>query len=170
MEKKNLPKIEVETRPNGYSLKFDGMKQSGGHIYFTPEKLLRGFMLHIGLGMTGDLDTETMDDFIVAACNWKENEKCVKEIDRLATELKKAMRSRAYFAKLLCTERYRYNALIDDILKAQKDLKDYPDKDIKGKFERLLKGRKRNVELTLDGLGVMYDDTIDDENEVENDD
>ena len=170
MEKKELPKIEVETRPNGYSLKFHGMKQSGGYLYFTTEKLLRGFMLHIGLGMTGDLDTETMDDFIVAACNWKENEKCVKEIDRLATELKKAMRSRAYFAKLLCTERYRYNALIDDILKAQKDLKDYPDKDIKGKFERLLKGRKRNVELTLDGLGVRYDDTIDDENEVENDD
>ena len=168
MEKKELPKIKVETIPNGYILKFDGMKQSGGYMYFTTDKLLRGFMLHIGLGMTGYLDTETMDDFIVAACKWNENEKCVKEIDRLETELKKAMRSRAYFAKLLCTERNRYNDLIDDILKAQKDLKDYPDKDIKGRLDKLMKGRKRNVELTLDGLGVRYDDTIGEDDEVDN--
>ena len=168
MEKKELPKIEVETRPNGYSLKFDGMKQSGGHMYFTPEKLLEGFMLHIGLEMTEQLDIDTMQDFIVAACNWKDNKKCVQEIERLTAELKKALRSRAYYAKLLCTERYRYNSLVDDILKAQKDLKDYPDKDIKGKLERLLKGRKRNVELTLDGLGVRYDDTIGEDDEVDN--
>ena len=57
--------IRVETLPNGYCLKFDGMKNPTGYMYFTPEALLEGFMLHIGLGITEQLNTETMQDFLV---------------------------------------------------------------------------------------------------------
>lgn len=86
---KKLPNIEVLTQPNGYSLKFDGMRQRG-YFYFSPDTLLQGFMLHIGLGITDQLNTETMNDFIVTAMNWKDNEKCIKEIERLTASLKTA--------------------------------------------------------------------------------
>ena len=89
MEKvKNHPRIEVKTLPNGYSLEFDGMKQHGGFMYFNREKLLEGFMVHIGLEMTDQLNTEIIQDFIEAACTWKDNKKCVKEINRLTEELR----------------------------------------------------------------------------------
>ena len=61
-EKTTLPMIKVTPLPNGYSLEFDGMKQKTGYMYFSPDKLLEGFMLHIGIGITDDLDTETMQD------------------------------------------------------------------------------------------------------------
>ena len=39
MSKKKKPMIQVETRPNGYSLRFDGMKQSGGYGFLVKLKL-----------------------------------------------------------------------------------------------------------------------------------
>ena len=80
--------IDVDTLPNGYSLKFDGMKQQGGYMYFTPEQLLEGFMAHIGLEMTDQLNMETIRDFLVTAIKWKDNKACVKEIERLKNALR----------------------------------------------------------------------------------
>lgn len=85
----NLPKIEVRTLNNGYQLRFDGMKGIG-YMYYSPEKLLEGFMLHIGLKMTEQLNVENMQDFIETAINWRDNEKCVKEIASLTSQLKAA--------------------------------------------------------------------------------
>ena len=64
---KHLPNISVRTLANGYSLEFEGMAQQGGYMYFTPDKLLEGFMLHIGMNMTEQLNPSTMQDFITAA-------------------------------------------------------------------------------------------------------
>ena len=69
MSKKKLMNIEVRMLPNGYSLKFDGMRQSEGYMYFSKEKLLEGFMLHIGLEITEELSVENMQDFLVATMN-----------------------------------------------------------------------------------------------------
>lgn len=92
-----MENIEVTTKANGYSLTFDGMKMPQGFFYFSKDELLKGFMLHIGLEILDQLNTETMDEFIVAAINWKDNKKCVEEIERLKTSNERkeaAIRSR----------------------------------------------------------------------------
>ena len=104
--------IKVTTLPNGYSLDIEGQI---GWLYFTPEKLLEGFMLHVGLEMTEQLDTSTMQDFIVTAINWKDNKLCVKEIKRLTTDLKQAQIRFNAMAEKYVAERRRYRLLFDCI-------------------------------------------------------
>ena len=100
MEKvKKHPRIEVKTLPNGYSLEFDGMKKQNGFLYFNQEQLLEGFMIHIGLEMTDELNTDLIKDFLIAACNWNENKKCMKEIERLSTELRAEKRKNQKLSK-----------------------------------------------------------------------
>lgn len=110
--KKGLPVITVETvphgqEPNGYVLKFTGAKQPDGYLYFSPDKLLEGFMLHIGLCMTEQLNTETMQDFITAACNWKDTESCHKKIRELQYRLRLTIQSRNSMARRLMEDRKR---------------------------------------------------------------
>ena len=155
--------IDVETLPNGYSLKFDGMKQQGGYMYFTPEQLLEGFMAHIGLEMTDQLNMETIKDFLVTAINWRDNKACVKEIERLKNALRLMTGRRAALARTMIQERNRYIALMDDVGSAIAELKDYPDKDIKARLEKILKGKKKQMPLSLKGLGVNDDDFIEEE-------
>ena len=162
--------IKVETLPNGYSLKFDGMTQKYGYMYFTPEKLLEGFMLHIGLEMTDMLDTDTMQDFIVTAMNWRDNKKCVKEIEKLTLELRKMTGRRASLARQLILERNRYIAIMEDVSSAIVEFKDYQDKNIKKRLEKILSGKKKQMPLTLQGLGVKDDDFIEEDTEEEVDD
>ena len=167
---KRVKLIDVETLPNGYSLKFDGMKQQGGYMYFTPEQLLEGFMAHIGLEMTDQLNMETIQDFLVTAMNWKDNKDCVKEIERLKNALRLMTGRRASLARQMIQERNRYNGIIDDVGSMIAELKDYPDKDIKKRLEKVLKGKKRMPQLSLQGLGVNDDDFIEEETDEEDDD
>ena len=160
---KRVKLIDVETLPNGYSLKFDGMKQQGGYMYFTPEQLLEGFMAHIGLEMTDQLNMETIQDFLVTAMNWKDNKECVKEIERLKNALRLMTGRRASLARQMIQERNRYNGIIDDVGSMIAELKDYPDKDIKKRLEKVLNGKKRMPQLSLQGLGVNDDDFIEEE-------
>lgn len=164
MKKKELKNITVQTLPNGYSLTFDGMKQSQGYLYFTEEKLLEGFMLHIGLEMTDQLSTETMQDFIVAAMNWSDNEKCVKEIEKLNMSLRLMTQKRNGMAKRLTDERDQFIKLRNAIEEFGKAfLKDHPDQRLKSELDKLLKDFKQRPKLTLDSLGVKSEDIIQDE-------
>ncbi|MBR2881235.1 MAG: hypothetical protein IKB96_02590, partial [Prevotella sp.] len=110
--KKHLKKITVLTLQNGYSLTYEGMKPTNGHMYFTPEQLLEGFMLHIGLEMTEQLDIDTMQDFIVAACNWKDNAKCIQEIEKLNTQVNGLRLRRNGLATNLIAERNRLLTMV----------------------------------------------------------
>ena len=165
--KRGITMIKVETLPNGYSLEFDGMSKKGGYMYFTPEKLLKGFMLHIGLEMTDQLNTETMDDFIVAAINWKENKECVKEIERLTRELRLMTGKRASLARRLIFERNRRIALYDAIGSLLKESKENTEKDLRKSLEKMMKERKGMFPLTLKSLGVGENDDIEDDEEVD---
>ncbi len=177
MRKKKLPMISVETMPNGYALRFDGMEKSQGFMYFTPEKLLEGFMLHIGLEMTNQLDTVTMKDFVAAAANWKENRDCVKEIERRGKALTGMKVKLTTMARRLITERTQHLQMIEDVEKLIAKMKD-PDKyggfcsayewierlkGVKDDLEKLLKFRKRPVPLSFDSLGVEECDVGDEE-------
>lgn len=159
-KKKPLPTITVEKVPNGYVLKFDGMKKREGFLYFSPEKLLEGFMCHIGLHMTDELDTDMMKDFIVGAINYSTNEKCIKEIERLNSEIKAVTRSRNGMGRRLIEERTRLLKVIDIV----EELELYVKKENRTEYNNLRKKLPRVKPLTLEELGIINDDT---ENEEE---
>jgi hypothetical protein len=118
MANKKLMNIEVRTLPNGYGLTFDGMRQSEGYMYFTKEELLQGFMLHIGLEITDQLSTENMQDFLVAVMNYKENKKCLQEIERLKMDISILKGRRNSMARKLIRERGKFLQLRDSVHKA----------------------------------------------------
>lgn len=165
--KEKLQMIKVETLSNGYSLKYEGMTNKNGFFYFTPSKLLEGFMLHIGLEMTQQLNPELMQDFIVAAINWKENEKCVKEIERLTTAMKILVVKRVSLAKRLITERNRHIALYNTIGTMLKE-----SNNLERDLTKLLKDRTKVTPMTFYGLGITAEDLNnepDDDEEVDDD-
>ena len=86
-KKTKLPNISVVTLPNGYALTFDGMRQPKGYLYFTPEDLLKGFMIHIGCGKTDQLDMSNIDDFLDAVLAFKDKDDCIEEIQRLQSQV-----------------------------------------------------------------------------------
>lgn len=159
---KKLPRIEVRTLANGYSLEFDGMETSGGHMYFTVDQLLQGFMIHIGLKKTAQLDPTTMADFIETAMKYNNNEKSIREIESLNSKLWMMRRSRGAMAKRLVAERERVLALIDDIKSIAHEHKD-----------KLLESHIRSVigiyhglkPITLKELGIRSEDIVEDQEE-----
>lgn len=138
-----LPRIEVKMLPNGYGLEFEGMK-GDGYLYFSPEKLLEGFMMHIGLGITDQLNTETMQDFLVTAMNWRDNEKCIKEIKTLQDKIMVLERRVESFEKNLRVERNNNAFLRENIADLAKKSK--RGEDISKELNSLLNTKKRRAD------------------------
>lgn len=113
--KKKLPKITVQTVANGYTLNIQGHTRD--YMYFTPETLLEGFMVHVGMKMTDQLSLETIKSFIDSALQWNDLKKSTNEINRLKNELNNLQRNRNGLARRLVHERERCLTLIE-ILKA----------------------------------------------------
>lgn len=99
--------ITVQTLPNGYNLRFDGMGQPNGYLYFTKEDLLKGFMAHVGLGITREMQMTDIDEFMKAAMNWNDNEKCIEEIGRLKSIIRQKEGSMSSLADRIVAERRR---------------------------------------------------------------
>lgn len=162
--------IKVDTLPNGYSLEFEGMKTANGYMYFDKVKLLKGFMVHIGMEMTEQLDMDTIDDFIVTAMNWRENRDCVKEIQSLTAALKMVKGRRAALANRIITERNRYIGFLEEMRGFSSVLKDHPDRTLLKDFDNILKSYKDQPRLTLKSLGVNDDEFLEGDNGEEEED
>ena len=109
--KKKLPKIEVRTVANGYTLTIEGHKQE--YLYFSPEKLMEGVMVHVGLKMTDQLSAETISSFIDSALQWNDLKKSTSEINRLKALLKAQQVKYNGLARKMVKERDRLMLLID---------------------------------------------------------
>ena len=109
--RKKLPKIEVHSVPNGYTLTIEGHRQE--YMYFSPEKLMEGVMVHIGLKMTDQLSAETITSFIDSALQWNDLKKSTTEINRLKAMLKTQQTKYNRLARKLVKERDRLLLLID---------------------------------------------------------
>ena len=166
--------ITVETvphgqEPNGYVLKFTGAKQPDGYLYFSLDKLLEGFMLHIGLHMTEQLNTETMQDFIVAACNWKDTESCQKEIRDLQYKLRLTIQSRNSMARRLMEDRKRLVDMIGLIQGLATENKG--NKYLVNKLNAITKNMTKMRKYSAKELGITQEaSTEDDTTEEGNDD
>ena len=152
-----LPDIEVRRLPNkkAYSLTFDGMKQSQGYMYFTTDKLLEGFMAHIGLHMTDQLNMENIQDFLVAAMNWNEEQKNVKEIARLNTQVTMITNSRVSIAKRLMTERNKFVKLVADIGSLANEFK--ANKEVRDRLNTLIKNYTKTKPYKLSDFNITTD-------------
>ena len=163
---KHLPNISVRTLANGYSLEFEGMAQQGGYMYFTPDKLLEGFMLHIGMKMTEQLNPQTMNDFITAAMACKDTKAMMKEIEKVRDEIAKMNAKYHALVVRMINERRRLVFLVDDIKSAH----GYTSvSEIKKILGGALKGNATLKLLTLKDFGYKSTDIID-EIEGEDDD
>ncbi len=103
--KKKLPHIEVRTLPNGYSLAIDGHKQE--YLYFTPEKLMEGVMVHVGLKMTEQLSSGNIKSFIDSALEWNNLKASHKELQKAQRETERVKRLYRNLAKRMIDERNR---------------------------------------------------------------
>ena len=97
--------------PNGYTLTIEGHRQE--YMYFSPEKLMEGVMVHIGLKMTDQLSAETITSFIETALQWNDLKKSTTEINRLKAMLKAQQAKYNGLARKLVKERDRLLLLID---------------------------------------------------------
>lgn len=156
--KHHLPKIEVKTLPNGYSLEYQGQKPSNGHMYFSADDLLKGFMVHIGLHMTEQLNMETINDFLEAVINWKDNKKCIQEIEKLQAKVQAVNNSRSLFANRLISEREKLLKVVKSIADLADDYKNL--KDIHSKLCGITKNYVSMKPLTLKSLGFSSDAII----------
>lgn len=107
--RKRKPRIQVQTVANGYCLGINGEQ----YMYFTPEKLMEGVMVHIGLHMTEQLSAATIKSFIDSALEWNDLKKSTKEINRLKAELEMLQRKYNGLARKLCDERAERVSLIE---------------------------------------------------------
>lgn len=105
MRRKKLPKIEVRTSPNGYSLSIEGHRHE--YMYFGPEKLLEGIMVHIGLKMTEELDTDTIKNFIDSALEFHNMKASHKELTKVKRDMDRLNKRYHNAVKRLIDERHR---------------------------------------------------------------
>ena len=103
--KKKLPRISVQTLPNGYSLSIEGHKHE--YMYFSPEKLLEGVMVHVGLKMTEELSTDTIKSFIDSAIEFHNQKASHKELQKAQREMDKVNRKYRALANKMIKERHR---------------------------------------------------------------
>ena len=92
-------------------MKIEGHRQE--YMYVTPEKLMEGVMVHVGLKMTDQLSAETISSFIDSALQWNDLKKSTAEINRLKALLKAQQTKYNGLARRLVKERDRLLLLID---------------------------------------------------------
>jgi hypothetical protein len=103
--KKKLPHIEVRTVANGYTLAIEGHKQE--YLYFSPEKLMEGVMVHVGLKMNEQLSPDTIKSFIDSALEWNNLKASHKELNKAKRETERVNKLYRSLARRMIEERRR---------------------------------------------------------------
>jgi hypothetical protein len=167
--KKKLPQIEIRTLANGYSLSIEGHKQE--YMYFTPDKLLEGFMVHVGLKMTEQLSPYTIKNFIDSALEWNNLKASHKELNKAKRETERVNRLYRSVAKRLIDERLRVLRLCrlaKDCVTGHHSLTDalaalHARAHLDGQLKRLTIG-----DFDIKSDAIIDDDNDDEEEELNN--
>lgn len=161
--KKKLPKIEVRTVANGYTLAIEGHKQE--YLYFSPDKLLEGVMVHIGLKMTEQLSPDTIKSFIDSALEWNNLKASHKELNKAKRETERVNRLYRSVAKRLIDERQRVLRLCRLAKACVTGHHSLTDSLANLHARAHLDGQLK--ELSLKDFGITSDAIIDDDNDEE---
>ena len=161
--KKKLPKIAVRTVANGYTLAIEGHKQE--YLYFSPEKLMEGVMVHVGLKMTEQLSPDTIKSFIDSALEWNNLKASHKELQKAKRETDRVNKLYRSLARRMIDERrrmLRLCRLAKDCVTGHHSLTDaLAALHARAHLDGQLK------EFTLKDFGITSDQIIDDDGETE---
>ena len=161
--KKKLPKIDVRTVANGYTLTIEGHKQE--YLYFSPEKLMEGVMVHVGLKMTEQLSPDTIKSFIDSALEWNNLKASHKELQKAKRETDRVNKLYRSLARRMIDERrrmLRLCRLAKDCVTGHHSLTDaLAALHARAHLDGQLK------EFTLKDFGITSDQIIDDDGETE---
>ena len=163
MRRKKLPKIEVRTTPNGYSMAIEGHKHE--YMYFSPEKLMEGVMVHVGLHMTEQLSPDMIKSFIDSALEWNNLKASHKELQKAKRETDRVNKLYRSLARRMIDERrrmLRLCRLAKDCVTGHHSLTDaLAALHARAHLDGQLK------EFTLKDFGITSDQIIDDDGETE---
>ncbi len=162
--KKKLPRISVCTLPNGYSLTIEGHKHE--YMYFSPEKLLEGVMVHVGLKMTEELSTDTIKNFIDSAIEF--HNLSHKEIQKAQREVDKVNRKYRAIANKMIKERHRMLRLCN--LAKACNIGHHSLTDALAALHARVYNDGQLKELSLADFGITSDQILDDESTDDGDD
>ena len=165
MRRKKLPKIEVRSTPNGYSMTVEGHKQE--YMYFSPEKLMEGVMMHVGLKMTEELTKDNIEAFIKSSIQLDSLKLCNKEIAKLKREVYDANRNHRSIAKRLVDERARTLQIVE--LARNCAIGKHSLTDALAKLHAFVRKVGPLKRLKLSDLGIKSYDITDDDYETEAD-
>ena len=157
--KKKLPRISVKTLPNGYSLSIEGHRHE--YMYFSPEKLLEGIMVHVGLKMTEQLDTDTIKNFIDSAIEFHNMKASHKELQKAQREVDKVNRKYRAIANKMIKERHRMLRLYN--LAKACNIGHHSLTDALAALHARMHNDGQLKELTLSDFGITSDPIVDEE-------
>ena len=163
MRKKKLPKIEVRTTPNGYSMAIEGHKQE--YQYFSPEKLMEGVMVHIGLHMTDQMSPDMIKSFIDSALEWNNLKASHKELQKAKRETERITKMYRNTVKRLIDERHRVLRLCK--LANNCIIGHHSLTDALAALHARVHQDNQLKELSLKDFGITSNQIIDDDGETE---
>ena len=161
--RKKLPKIDVRTLPNGYSLAIEGHRQE--YMYYTPEALLKGVMMHVGLKMTEELSKDNIEAFLESTIQWDSLKLCNKEIAKLKREVTDIKKNHRGIAKRLVDERARTLQIVE--LARNCAIGKHSLTDALAKLHACVHRLGQLKRLKLSDLGIKSYDITDDDYEEE---
>lgn len=88
MAKKDQLNIRIVTVPNGYMLDIEKHGTTHGFLYLSLDKLLEGFIYHIGFEELKAVSMEKVGQILEAAVVWKDNAQLVRQLVDLNSEVK----------------------------------------------------------------------------------
>ena len=155
----------MQTVPNGYTMAIEGHRME--YMYYSPEQLLEGVMMHIGLKMTDQLNMDNVKDFLSVVLEWHDAEKRIKEIHNLKAQLRAMASKRNGLARRLIDERRECISLRNDLSIIKEAAQPSVDDMVKELSATILKKHREQKPLTMDSLGVTIDQITDDEPDEE---
>lgn len=161
--RKKLPKIEVRTLPNGYSMAIEGHRQE--YMYYTPEALLKGVMMHVGMKMTEELSKDNIEAFLESSIQLDSLKLCNKEIAKLKREVYDANKNHRGIARRLVEERARTLQIVE--LARDCSVGKHSLTDALAKLHACVHRLGQLKRLKLSDLGIKSYDITDEDDEEE---
>ena len=148
MRGRKIKKIDVTTHANGYSLEFEG-QTGNGYLYHSVEELIEGFMVRIGMDMTGTMTRDDIHGLVDIMRNHKTMEGFLKEIERLKFELEQMTMKRNGIARQMITERNQRNAILKEVERIRDIALEYPKENLQPYLTSLLGQHHQKKELKM---------------------
>lgn len=111
--KEDRPRITLLTVPNGYTLDIRKGEASHGFLYFNLDKLLSGFIYHVGMEELGSATMEKRQEIIEAAVNWRDNKKNIQELQKRNAEVERMREDITAMSGKIADQRSIINKLRD---------------------------------------------------------